>query len=493
MLDRSLESRRASGLGPFGTMSDAGIDSRRLAGSPSKMRWFWGAVALGLMPVAQGCGSDVGTLLVPPDWVTTGTALAAVEGPKGGRLLAFRSDEPLFLAAETGEFITLLEYDATRVAPPIPLGEVGSAPGSGCALGREHPPRRAFSTRVTEEGLGESGWSVLEPSQLSPFVRDFELQLGGECRDACQDWEVSSFVLPGAQQNPAWGVWLEAANEALFGTYGEDTYAVSPEGEVRVIERVPRDRITSANLPPGGELWLGGHGRVYVGTFDGSTLAIEPRLFRPDSVPFAFLSATTSSAGRGLVGLTDQGHLLRHDGRDFTALTESLSPFDDAGAQLSRRGGISRLGPDEVVVVWSQDRLVLRYLDGQLLDETPDGLDEAGGGIASVEGLGTVFGTSATGQVYVHGGASWMALSDPLGLQVRRIQALSDGFMIGASRGTIRQYIVGHGFCPEQIVLSSDIREIVKIDDDRLIVVGNRSAAGGNQAIGAVLRRQPPD
>lgn len=455
-----------------------------------------GWTALGRLALATTnarCGPEVRTLLVPADWAGRGTALVAVQSGGGGRLSAFRTEEPLFLDAEPGDALTLLEYDEVHVAPPVTLGEVGALPGSGCRLGEEHPPRRAFTTRVSDRGLADPAWTRLEPAALPAFVRDFELDLGRACQSPCPEWVVRPFVLPGSSSNPAWGAWLAHADEAVFGTYDEATYAVSPEAEVRPIERVPRLRVTSANLAANDELWLGGHGVVHHATFDGDRLSLEPRLERTDATPFAFISASISSTGRGLVGLTDRGELLVHDGRAFTEPGSGLSPFDDGGAQFSRRGGIARLGPDEAVVVWGQDRVVLRLRDGDLLDETPTELAEAGGAVAVVEGLGTVFGTSTTGTIYLHEGEAWVRLADPLGVQPRRIQALSDGFIVGASRGLLRQYLVGHGFCPEQVIFSTDIREIVKASERRLIVVGNRSGSHGGQAIGAVIERKSSD
>ncbi len=434
-----------------------------------------------VMAALIGCAESRFTLTHPEGVDENSKLVVAIES-EGERIFAVPAKESLTVAVGPSARITILERRNRPDEFPFPFGEV--TPGE-CALLDEARPDRSYTGTFDPEGPDSLEWTELgSEAELTPFVRSFRVRVDGGCReDPCSGWDVKAFELSGSKKGVAWSVELPD-RRALLGTYDQHVYVVDESGDVAPVDLVPATQaIRSAALDGGGQLWLGGAYHVFRGRLDAGGLILESATPFVDDV-YGYITAGTSTTGEGLFALTDRGSFLRRSGQDWSTVSSELS---SAVARNIRRGGLARVGPEEVVVVWSLDPIIWRFRAGQLIDESPSRMSQGGSAAAYLRGWGTMVGTVETGLLYDDHEGVFRLHDEQLGSGARAIVPLAGGFLIG-SEYSIQEYVIDHGLCPPLYAIPTGVRTLL-VRASGTVLVGSDSQDGGPAAVAVLTRR----
>lgn len=439
------------------------------------------------MFLASACGERRVDLLLPTEIGPDDTVLIAVGGARP-RVLVTPARDAILFAEETDVTIELLHYRLPLGSLPFTAGELSSA-AEGCLLLEGLPPEGVWTTNTSAEGA--VSWRATSVERVSALVRSFRLPAEQCPVDPCPRWEVERFELPQPADNLAWSA-LVPGGPLVVGTIINRTFRIDlDESPPRVTRLGLEPRVAgvrAANIDGAGALWLAGTTQVARATVEAERLLTEPLPSSPTARP-RLMGGLSSTTGEGLLVMTEAGTFERYTGQGWEVLRQDLAPI---GPETSVRGAIVPLGTEQAVAVWNRDRVILRYVQGEVRDETPRALIEGAVGAASVEGLGPVVVTGLAGQVLRHDGTEWEVFEQRSGLPARGIAAMDDGFVIVADTGQFRPYLLAHGWCSSELAFASDIRVAERIDRDTYVVGGN-AIEGGPELVTpmAVLRRRP--
>lgn len=441
-----------------------------------------------LAALTAACGEHRFDLILPEGIEGTDTLLLAITGANS-RILVATGEDALYFSEPADASIELLRYTRPIAELPLEAGELRSAP-EGCVLVEAVPPDELWAARI-EPGV-EAAWSETTVGRLSALARTALLPPERCPRDPCPRWEFERFELPQPADNASWSV-HPPGGPLIVGTILNRIFAVELDGGQPEVRRITMEQrpagVRAAALDGAGNIWLGGVFGVSRVRLDGDVLRTERATSGPSGRP-RLMGGASSTTGAGLFVLTESGTLERFSGTQWEVLNDALSPVP---ADSSVRGAIVPVSPGEVLAVWNRDRVVLRYANGALQDETPEVLIEAAAGGALVSGLGPVLVTGLSGQVLHHDGGAWRELGPLTSIAGRGLVEMEGGFFLVADNGQVAPYVLGHGWCPRQTAFESDIRVLERLARDLYVVGGNAMEVGPEPITPmAVLRRIAP-
>lgn len=432
------------------------------------MRGRW--VGVGLLATAA-CSADPRSIEPPGDdpWVLViddgGALSATVVG-----------DVPLSIGEVSldAELIAV----ASPAAASLPSGSL--TVGVGCRLLDELEPSRVYVRSV------EAGWVERANDDVPAVLMDLEIELGRPCRSSipCPRLEIASHPLPRGG-DVTWAIGL-ADSTVLFGVRARESSAqatllVDGQGEVTEITRVPDIELWSAWVDTFGELWFGGaDGTMHRGALDTTqtlNLSAEtpPLSTSPDPV-FMIAGGELEANRLDLLVLTEGGQLARFSTDAGWGVLESLGPSPASASA----GGLAELRAGEVLVGWSESPRLLWYKDGVVHDISPPGLDEGITALADIPGVGPVFSTGSSGELYLQDGERSFYTVPELrhGGALYALVGVDGGVLAGGATGALRVIVPGRGLCAPIPGPARSIRSLIDVGGGRIIALGDGPSDG---------------
>lgn len=183
-----------------------------------------------------------------------------------------------------------------------------------------------------------------------------------------------------------------------------------------------------------------------------------------------WVDGSAESDGLELFSLSASGEIFEYSGGVW-ARAGALVGLDPDTDRVNRLGTVLRLGPANAAIVLASDSRVA-FVDGSNVSFEDSGADAGLTSLLQVEGVGIVAG-NAMGQFFVSRGERLDFLGEAeTAFWVVSMAEFRDGFVYGTPFGNLGQWTPESGFCPLQRPVAFSIDDLVALDDDHLLLVG---------------------
>lgn len=334
---------------------------------------------------------------------------------------------------------------------------------------------------LAQGGPGRSGtWSSGQMNEaVEQILSKLPLEEENLCRSRQAVLEPKELSMPrDERRDPAFAVRVDD-DHILAGTRNGFYYLVDRGGGVQPVEDFGADVYRGAYRADDGELWLmSTTGKLVRGRLGGEFTVVTstaPLRRRPDQELGQLAldgPKNTPGAPFELYAETDARTFLRFDGTTWTRLADSERHFWIFVAR------VAWIAPGEAaaISVGSATNTVVRYKNGEVIEERLSGSSVGLSCIAQVPGFGTIAGRD-DGSVFIdEGGGSWRPLPGT-GEQyfTRTIAPINGGFIYGASlemnflEYRFTQYFADLGHCPEERLTDYAATQLVPFADGSLL------------------------
>ncbi len=423
---------------------------------------------VGLCAVA--CAESEGSLWLdvpgPPD---AKTEVLAVRQDGATSVFVFNlADDPITIPSKLDPNARIDLHAFVYAESPAELGlALGPLPTAAEPNQPLPEPAGAFGQAI-EAGTA-SGWAA----QSAGLLDDVRIPRAGPCRvlEPEPQLELPDLAVPTD------AVAIDGARVLIVTGSGE-AYIVraSAADGAHVVDPIPiapptAAPITALHAASDGTLYAAGEDGLYTATVDTRLTLTEIATSTTGEI-VEWMAGGPRLDDYELYTLSRGGELGRYEEGRWRIIHR----FASAGVS-GDVGGVAWSHAATGVAVWTNPPAVVGFHQDTATPLPVPSMMAAPTSAGHIPGVGTLVG-DGDGHVHRLDGTAWVTLNEtPLRFFIYDLEPWGDGFWLGASVGTIAQFVPGHGLCDPQSAAAYRILHLAPLGDEHLVLTGTHVRA----------------